>query len=105
MDHNLGCRFNVGNVQTMLLAMSEMEDDDWDITISKHYGRYAVHHWTGQRIELLRWNGTYKLPPMYAVPAKGQNKVEANSVVEKDISQTTEARDDEGFQWQPVGHV
>ena len=56
--HSLSCRFNVGNVKSMLLAMSEMEDDDWEITISRHYGRYAVHHWSGQRVELWRTGGT-----------------------------------------------
>ena len=91
------------------VSVSELEDSDWDLVISKRWGRYIQHAPTGKIVYLVRDNGTYKLPQMWAHKAQGVNKVEVNSVAENSVIKKpvkpTETRDDEGFQWQPVGQV
>ena len=112
-DVNLKVRFNVGEVKSTLLSVSELEDSDWDLVISKRWSRYLVHAPTGRVIYLVRENGTYRLPPMWANKAQGADKAEVvnSNVIEKSGNKNennvkpTETRDDEGFQWQPVGQV
>ena len=102
---NMRVRFNVGDVKTVLMSVAELEESGWDLVISKRRGRYLEHAATGKRVNLLRHNGTYKLPPVYALKATGDEKVTKTAEENLSEDKTTENRQDEGFQWQPVGHV
>ena len=121
-DVSLKVRFNVGGVKSILLSVSELEDSDWDLIISKRWGRYLMHAPTGKVVYLVRENGTYRLPPMLAKRAQGEDKAKVtfNSVIEKNDNkivtgvrmdakesgnQAAETRDDERFQWHPAGLV